>query len=91
MAVRWEGWRMWTTLLAYLVAFMGFIAFFGGALGLFILLFEEVGESRWANRIETGAGPPLRYYAMVVGLMAGGISMIGIAQALRLLLLIVAK
>ena len=61
---------MWTTLLAYLVAFMGFIAFFGGALGLFILLFEEVGESRWANRIETGGASAeiLRYGRRIDGM-----------------------
>jgi hypothetical protein len=82
---------MWTTILAYLIAFMGFIAFGGGALGFFILIFEEVGAGEWRNRAETGWGPPLRYYAMVVGLMAGGISMIGIAQALRLLLLLVGR
>jgi len=82
---------MWTTLLAYLIVFIGFIAFLVGALGLFMLLFEEVGESGWVSRREGARGPPLRYYVMVVGLMAGGISMMGIAQALRLLLLIIGK
>jgi hypothetical protein len=66
---------MWTTWLAYLIAFMGFITFATGALGsALILMLEEVA---------------LRYYAMVIALISGGLSMIGIAQGLRLLLLIV--
>jgi len=47
-------------------------------LGLWFLLLAEV--------------VPLRYYAMVIALISGGLSMIGIAQCLRrLLLLVVAK
>jgi hypothetical protein len=66
---------MWTTWLAYLIAFMDFITFATGALGsALILMLEEVA---------------LRYYAMVIALISGGLSMIGIAQGLRLLLLIV--
>ena len=66
---------MWTTWLAYLIAFMGFITFACGALGgVLILMYQEV---------------PLRYYAMVIALISGGLSMIGVAQGLRLLLLIV--
>ena len=65
---------MWTTWLAYLIAFMGLITFASGALGVLILLLEDV--------------VPLRYYAMVIALISGGLSMIGIAQGLRLLLLI---
>jgi hypothetical protein len=34
---------------------------------------------------------PLRYYAMMVALISGGLSMIGIGQALRLLLLLVGR
>jgi hypothetical protein len=45
------------------------------------LIFEEVGSGH----------VPLRYYALVPTLISGGLSMIGIAQGLRLLLLIVAK
>jgi hypothetical protein len=73
---------MWTTVLAYLIVFMGFITFASGALGAMNLLFEEVGKS---ERV------PFRYYAMVVGLISGGLTMIGIGQGLRLLLLLVGK
>jgi hypothetical protein len=66
---------MWTTWLAYLIAFMGFITFAAGALGsVLIFMLEVVG---------------LRYYAMVIALISGGLSMIGIAQGLRRLLLLV--
>jgi hypothetical protein len=34
---------------------------------------------------------PFRYYAMMVGLISGGLGMIGIGQGLRLLLLILGK
>ena len=47
-----------------------------------MLIFEEVAKT---ERV------PLRYYAMVVGLISGGLGMIGIGQGLRLLLLIVGK
>ncbi len=73
---------MWTTVLAYLIVFMGFITFASGALGVMILLFEEVGKT---GRV------PWRYYAMVVGLISGGLTMMGIGQGLRLLLLLVGK
>jgi len=66
---------MWTTLFAYLIAFMGVITFASGALGLWFLLLAEV--------------VPLRYYTMVIALISGGLSMIGVAQCLRLLLLLV--
>jgi hypothetical protein len=45
---------------------MGFLSFAGGAMGLLILMFEEMGETGWRL--------PMRYYAMVVGLISGGIS-----------------
>jgi hypothetical protein len=61
---------------------VGFITFLGGAFGLLMLLFEEVSKT---ERVQ------FRYYAMVVGLMAGGLAMIGIGQGLRLLLLILGK
>ena len=47
-----------------------------------MLIFEEVSKT---ERV------PFRYYAMVVGLISGGLGMIGIGQGLRLLLLIVGK
>ena len=66
---------MWTTWLAYLMAFMGFITFAGGVLGsVLILMLDEVH---------------FRSYVMVIALISGGLSMIGLAQGLRLLLLIV--
>jgi hypothetical protein len=61
---------------------MGFITFLVGAFGVLMLIFEEVAKT---ERV------PLRYYAMVVGLISGGLGMIGIGQGLRLLLLILGK
>jgi hypothetical protein len=61
---------------------MGFITFAGGVLGVLILMFDDVARTGQA---------PLRYYAMMLALISGGLSMIGIAQGLRLLLLIVAN
>jgi hypothetical protein len=68
--------------LAYLIIFMGFITTFGGLFGVLLLLFEEVTDT---GRV------PFRYYAMMVGLISGGLGLIGIGQGLRLLLLIIAK
>jgi uncharacterized membrane protein YsdA (DUF1294 family) len=73
---------MSTTVLAYLILLMGFITFLGGAFGALLLMFEEVGKT---ERV------PFRYYAMMVGLISGGLGMIGIGQGLRLLLLILGK
>ena len=36
---------MWTTMLAYLILFMGFITFLGGAFGALMLIFEEVAKT----------------------------------------------
>ena len=73
---------MSTTVLAYLILFMGFITFLVGAFGVLMLIFEEMGKT---ERV------PFRYYAMAVGLTSGGLGMIGIGQGLRLLLLILGK
>ena len=73
---------MSTTVLAYLILFMGFITFLVGAFGVLMLIFEEMGKT---ERV------PFRYYAMVIGLISGGLGMIGIGQGLRLLLLILGK
>jgi hypothetical protein len=70
---------MSTTVLAYLILFMGFITFLVGAFGVLMLIFEEVAKT---ERV------PLRYYAMVVGLISGGLGKIGIGQGLRLLLIL---
>ena len=65
---------MRTTILAYLIAFMGLVMIVAGAWGLFILVIEKTVRV------------PLRYYAIAIGMMAGGLGMGGLAQALRLLL-----
>ena len=75
---------MWTTVLAYLLDFVGFITFAAGGLAFMWLIFEEVA----AAESERG---PLRHYAAAAAMISGGLSMIGIAQGLRLLLLILAK
>ena len=63
---------MRTTILAYVIGFLGLVMIGAGALGLFYL--------------RTGPRPiPLRYYAVAVGMICGGFGMGGIAQALRLL------
>ena len=73
---------MWTTALAYLIVIMGFITFAGGAFGLLFLIFEDMAQT---GRV------PLRYYAMTVALISVGLSMIGMGQGLRLLLLLVGR
>jgi hypothetical protein len=73
---------MWTTVLAFLILLMGFITFAAGAFGALMLLFEEMSKT---ERVQ------FRYYAMVVGLISGGLGLIGIGQGLRLLLLILGK
>jgi hypothetical protein len=73
---------MSTTVLAYLILMMGFLTFLAGLWGVLILIFEEVGKT---ERV------PFRYYAVMVGLISGGLAMIGIGQGLRLLLLILGK
>jgi hypothetical protein len=73
---------MSTTVLAYLILFMGFATFLVGAFGALLLLFEEVSKT---GRV------PFRYYAMMIGLLSGGLGLIGIGQGLRLLLLILGK
>jgi len=73
---------MSTTVLAYLILFMGFITFLVGAFGALMLLFEEVSKT---ERVQ------FRYYAMVIGLISGGLGIIGIGQGLRLLMLILGK
>ena len=66
---------MRTTILAYAIAFMGLILIGGGLWGLFLL-------------IKMSVRPPLRYFAMAIGMISGGFAMGGLAQALRLLVAI---
>jgi hypothetical protein len=73
---------MSTTVLAYLILMMGFLTFLAGLWGVLILIFEELAKT---ERV------PFRYYAVMVGLISGGLAMIGIGQGLRLLLLILGK
>jgi hypothetical protein len=58
------------------------ITLLGGLFGALTLIFEEVAKTGHV---------PFRYYAMMVGLISGGLGMIGIGQGLRLLLLILGK
>jgi undecaprenyl pyrophosphate phosphatase UppP len=55
---------MSTTVLAYLILFVGFITFLSGAFAALMLLFEEVAKT---GRV------PFRYYAMMLGLISGGL------------------
>ena len=73
---------MSTTVLAYIILFMGFMTFLAGAFGGLMLFFEELAKT---GRV------PFRYYAMMVGLISGGLGLIGVGQGLRLLLLILGK
>jgi hypothetical protein len=73
---------MSTSVLAFLILFSGFITTLGGAFGLLVLMFEDVAKT---GRV------PLRYYAMMIGLISGGLGIIGIGQGLRLLMLILGK
>jgi hypothetical protein len=72
-----RGCPMSTTVLAYLILFVGF-----GAFGLLILLFEEVSKT---ERVQ------FRYSGMAAGLIAGDLAMLGIGRGLLLLLLILSK
>jgi uncharacterized membrane protein len=58
---------MWTTVLAFLILFMGFITFAAGAVGALMLFFEEVSNT---ERVQ------FKYYAMVIGLISGGLGLI---------------
>jgi hypothetical protein len=70
---------MYTTVLAYAIALMGLVTIGVGTWALFTL------------RVEKTVRVPLRYYAIALGLISGGLGMGGIAQALRLLLVINGK
>jgi hypothetical protein len=66
---------MRTTILAYVIAFVGLAMIAAGAWGFFLL---------------NDAGPEVEValsdYAIAIELIGGGLGMIGLAQALRLLL-----
>jgi hypothetical protein len=67
---------MRTTVLAYVIAVVGLVMLIFGAWGLFVLNVAEIDVA-------------LTDEAIVVGLIGGGLAMIGVAQALRLLLVVV--
>jgi hypothetical protein len=67
---------MRTTILAYVIAFMGLVTIAVGVWGLFT---EETARAR------------LRHYAMAIAMISGGLALAGLAQALRLLLAIFAN
>jgi hypothetical protein len=67
------GATMRTTIFAYV---MGVVIVVAGAWGFFILHTADTPRV------------PLRYYAMAIGMISGGLGLVGIAQALRLLILI---
>jgi hypothetical protein len=67
-----RGADMYTTILAYVIAFLGLVMIGSGVWGLFYL--------------QSGARPiPLRYYAIVIGMICAGFGLGGIAQGLRVL------
>ena len=70
------GATMRTTIFAYVIAVVGLVIVVAGAWGLFILLTADTPRV------------PLRYFAMAIGMISGGLGLVGIAQALRLLILI---
>ena len=64
---------MRTLILAYLIGFMGLVMAGGGVWGLFRLVLGKNKPVPW------------RYYVMAIAMISGGITMLGIAQALRLI------
>jgi hypothetical protein len=67
---------MRTTILAYVIAIVGFAMIVAGAWGLFILV----------ETIDQIVPVSLTDYAIEIEMMAGGLGMVGLAQALHLLL-----
>lgn len=67
---------MRTIILAYVIGFMGLVMAGGGVWGLFRLVFSKNRPMPWS------------YYVMAVAMISGGITMVGIAQALRFLVVI---
>jgi hypothetical protein len=79
---------MFTTILAFLIAALGLIMTAGGLWGLYYLFDQRT--SMWLDQ-RTSIRIPLRYYAMAIGMICGGFAMVAIAQALRLLLVLVTR
>ena len=68
---------MRTTILAYVIAFLGLLMIGGGIWDFFDL---------FRHRVRTQI--PIRYYGMAIGTICVGVGMGGIAQALRILVAI---
>jgi hypothetical protein len=68
---------MRTLILANLISFMGLVMAGGGVWGLFRLVPSKNRPAPW------------RYYVMAFAMISGGITMLGIAQVLRLLVAII--
>ena len=71
---------MFTSILAIVTAMVGVAVIIAGVWGGVVLA---------VNRAETPI--PLRYYAIVIGTIGTGVGLLGIAQGLRILLLILDK
>ena len=69
---------MITNILIFLIAICGLIMIVGGVGGLFFF---------WNQRVPV----PLRHYGMAIGIICSGFGMWGIAQGIRLLLLLLAN
>jgi hypothetical protein len=67
---------LFTTILAYGIGLMGVATIAAGAWSLMILLSEQTVRV------------PLRYYSIAIAMISGGLGLVGLAQALRLLLVI---
>jgi hypothetical protein len=68
---------MITYVLIFLIAIAGLIMIAGGIWG-FVYLWNQ-----WPGRV------PLRYYAAVIGMICGGLGLWGIAQGLRIGLVLI--
>jgi hypothetical protein len=68
---------MRTLVLAYVIILLGLAMIAGGIWGIIHLLGQTTPV-------------PLRYYGMAIGMTCGGVGMLGVAQALRILLGLVA-
>jgi hypothetical protein len=69
-----------TSILAIVIAVVGIAVIIAGAWGAVVLI---------AQKADTTV--PLRYYAIVIGTIGTGVGLLGIAQGLRILLLILGK
>ena len=67
---------MITYVLIFLIAIAGLIMIAGGIWGFVYLLIQETQR-------------PLRYYAAVIGMICGGLGLLGIAQGLRIGLVLI--